>query len=99
MSDKAVNISIDRRRNAIAVLPTNGVSWGRIESTLIAAGMSPSVIRSARKIFLPVNELSNVRRALEKWQIELGPEVVAASDAASILQHSLLRARRAINDI
>ena len=99
MTNKTVTISVDRHRNAIVILPMGSVSLSRVESTLVARGMSPTVMRSARKIFLPLQELSNARRALEKWEIQLGPDVLAACEAASIMQGSLLQARRALSDV
>ena len=73
MTNKTVTVSVDRRLNAIVISPTIGVSLSRIESTLIGAGMSPTVVRSVRKVFLPLGELSNVQRALAKWDARTSP--------------------------
>jgi len=56
-------------------------------------------MRLARKVFVPLSELSSARHALTGWELELEPDVLAASETASIMHGSLLQARRAINDI
>ena len=76
-----------------------GVSLRKVESHLVAGGLSPTVVRGARKLFLPISELAKARHALDNWEIRLEADVLGAYEASSIRRDTLEQARHTMKDI